>query len=583
MSAPLPRVLVVDDDDVYREVVRRHLRGADIDCTVDEADSLARARDCLEQSAYDCVVLDHRLGDGDAFDVLQFMAAQEIATPVVVLTQTHDVHTAVEAMKFGAHDFLTKELVTAELLGGVITRAMATRRLEAEAARQRDELERLSFFDTLSGLPNRNLFFDRLDQAIRGAGREDDAFALLMMDLDLFKSINDRHGHDAGDEVLREVGRRLAAVVRDSDTVARLGGDEFAAVLNGTRSVDGAIVVAEKIVQAVSRPIMAGDVVAKVGVSVGIAVYPGHGSDGPTLLKCADTAMYEAKHSNAHFAIYEPAAQAAAHRSNLIATDLRAGAFNGQLELHYQPKVSLADRGVLGVETLVRWRHPQLGLLAPAEFIPAAERSDTICDLTLGILDGALAQQGAWRRQGIALPLSVNLSARMLDRAELPELVADLTGRHGTPPGALSLEVTETAALANPDSAFAILIALSEAGHRISIDDFGAGYTSFRYLREIPVDEIKIDRLFVSDLGHGGRDASIVRSMLELGRGFGIEVVAEGIETLQTWHHLTHLGCAAGQGFYIARPTSAPGLLDWYAHWQDAGSRRAAGAARRAH
>lgn len=557
-------LLIVDDDDVDRERLRRLLQRLEINVSITEAGSIAEARAHLQRSEFDCALVDYRLGDATGTDLVRLIKSElGRPFPVIMVTGIGDERVAVEAMREGVYDYLSKAQLRPQQIKNAIEGSLRWVQLETELAETQERLMRLSMFDSLTGLPNRNLFFDRLEQALRASGRGGATFALLMMDLNLFKEVNDTLGHEAGDKVLAEFGHRLQQLSRKSDTYARLGGDEFAGLLMGTDSVAGAVAVAEKVGRALRAPVaIEGDLVA-VGVSIGIALFPAHGADARTLLANADQSMYEAKRSSKDYKVFTSRTSPGETNPFLVSSHLGEALDRKELFLHYQPKVSLQTGELVGVEALVRWQSHRFGLLAPSDFIPAAERSSLINPMTYAILDMALEQSRLWRDDGVELSMAVNLSARVLDDERLAERVVDALSSRGLKPETLMLEITETALMTSPTHARDALHALREAGVGISIDDFGTGYTSLKYLRDFPISEIKIDRLFISSLKCESRDASIVRSISALSDGFDVDLVAEGIESLECCPLLYELGCDFGQGFSIAYPMPADDLIAW--------------------
>jgi diguanylate cyclase len=347
--------------------------------------------------------------------------------------------------------------------------------------------------DPLTGLPNRELFADRVGQAIRTADRQLRPAALLLLDLDRFKDVNDTLGHHHGDQLLDEVATRLTGVLRQVDTVARLGGDEFAVLLPEV-DAEGAPAVAEKLRVALHQPFTLDGVGLDLDASIGIAVYPDHGGDAAELLQHADVAMYAAKQTHAGFIVYDPAVDQHSPRRLALLGGLRRALERDELVLHYQPKADLRSGQVLGVEALVRWQHPAHGLLGPGEFIPLAERTGLIHPLTRWVLDAALRQAGQWRRAGHHLSIAVNVSTRSLLDRDFPDQVADRLAAWQVPAGSLVLEVTESAVMADPALALDVLGRLHALGVGLALDDFGIGYSSMAYLKALPVDELKVDR-----------------------------------------------------------------------------------------
>ena len=419
-----------------------------------------------------------------------------------------------------------------------------------------------SLHDALTGLPNRTLLADRLGQALRADAREGTSTGLLLLDLDRFKQINDTFGHHHGDGVLIQVGPRLAAAVRDVDTVARLAGDEFVVLLPEVGSIADATGVAAKLRAALETPFHVEGIDLDVEVSVGVVLSGEHGQDATTLLKHADIAMYAAKTQNLGMCVYDPAVDGHSPAKLALLGDLRRALDRGELILHYQPQLSIST-GDVGAEALVRWQHPEHGLVFPDEFIPVAEHTGLIGRLTRHVLDTALAQARTWSDAGRPLPVSVNLSARNLLDQDLPGEVAALLSAHGVAPELLTLEVTESAIMTEPARAQKVLEQLSALGIRISIDDFGAGYTSLGQLKNLPVNELKIDRSFVMTMIQDPNNALIVQSVINLGHNLGFTLVAEGVETEQILTTLAGFGCDVAQGFHLSRPITAAAFDTW--------------------
>ncbi|MEM7564079.1 MAG: bifunctional diguanylate cyclase/phosphodiesterase, partial [Pseudomonadota bacterium] len=453
-----------------------------------------------------------------------------------------------------------------DILFGAVEHAIRSVAMERENENQRAELEYIGLHDHLTGLPNRKLFFDRLEQAMLLAERNASRFSVCSMDLNRFKQINDTLGHATGDAVIKESAERLKVTLRSSDTVARFGGDEFVALLDVPDNED-AVAVCDKLIDAIVKPIDVDDLQVGVGISIGISTYPKDGSTARELLKKADAAMYEAKRGSRGVVVYSEVHSADDQRSIAVATEISNIVDSDRLEMEYQPKIRLSDNRIIGAEALVRWRHPTLGLLPPVDFVPAVERTQKIKPMTLHIAELSIRQCASWREMGVEVPVAVNLSAKTLDSANLPAEIQYLLEKWSLPPEYLTLEVTETGALASHRVAADILYELSQQGIKISIDDFGSGYTSFRYLREFIVHELKIDRMFIDDLVKGKRDESIVRSMLELGKGFGVQVVAEGIEDQETLDKLKSLDCDCGQGYFFSHSMSANQFMLWASEW----------------
>jgi diguanylate cyclase (GGDEF)-like protein len=438
----------------------------------------------------------------------------------------------------------------------LIASASTRLRRQTEALRTSAERDRhQATHDALTGLPNWELLRDRLDQGLAAAGRSAGEVAMLLIDLDRFKEINDSLGHTYGDKLLCQVGPRLRSVLREGDTVARLGGDEFAVLLPLVSGVAEAERVAERLREALHRPFDVEGVVLDVEASIGIVVSPWHGTDTEALLRNADIAMYAAKEVKAGAVVFQPEEHVAVSSRLTVLGDLRrALEGTGELFLHYQPKYTLDGERIEGAEALLRWQHPTEGLIPPGDFIPAAEGTGIILRLTERVLDLALAQMRVWIDAGHPVPVAVNLSTRCLLDAGLPDLVQRLLTEHRVPAELLRLEVTESAVMGDSARCMEVLQRLHVLGVRLSIDDFGTGYSSMAHLRRLPVDELKIDRSFVLGMTTTQHDAVLVRTAIDLGHNLGLTVVAEGVEGAEHVTALRALGCDIAQGYHYARP-----------------------------
>ena len=437
-------------------------------------------------------------------------------------------------------------------LGLFRTVASASRRLRDEAART----EHQATHDALTGLGNRRL----LDRALAAAvAREGTRPALVLLDLDRFREVNDTLGHDRGDELVCQMADRLTRLVGPSDVVARIGGDDFAVLLADVDGVESAVVHAEVLRRALCAPVPMPGVDVVLGARGGVSVHGVDAEDGPTMLRHADVATEAAKLAHVGIRAYDPAQDEHSEQRLGLIADLSRALAEGELLLHYQPKCDLAGR-VLGVEALVRWQHPQRGLVPPMEFIPVAERTGLVHPLTEQVLDLALAQARAWADAGLVVPVAVNISTRSLLQPGFAEQVLTALGIHGVPAERLGLEITETTIMEDPETALEVLCRLAAAGVRLSIDDFGTGYSSLAYLKRLPVHELKIDRTFVAALTSSDRDRVIVDSTIALGNRLGLEVVAEGVEDVETLAELDRLGCRVAQGYLLGRPVPAAEL-----------------------
>ena len=447
--------------------------------------------------------------------------------------------------------------------------------LGGELKKLYQKLEHMAYTDSLTELPNRARFQESLDTQTRAAK----PFALLLIDLDRFKGVNDSFGHDVGDELLKQIGNRLKAVLRHSDVLvrmdsleisaiphdalARLGGDEFAAVLAGVDNTVSATCVALKLIKALEAPFDIKGHSLLMRMSLGIALYPEHGSDSMTMLQQADMAMYHAKQQQCGYAMADNARHGESLARATLERDLHDAIRTGGLELYYQPKINAHAASVCGVEALLRWRHSQQGDIPPDRFISIAEQAGLMNELTSWVLNRGLEQCAHWTQAGHALGVSINISAANLRDPLLVQEVAASLRRWNVPASALTLELTESAVMDDAEHALEVLTRLDAMGVGLSIDDFGTGYSSLSYLKRLPVDEIKIDRSFVMDMKTDNNDAIIVRSTIDLAHNMGLRVVAEGIENAETLEHLRTLGCDMAQGYYISRPVPYEAFVSW--------------------
>ena len=433
------------------------------------------------------------------------------------------------------------------------------------------QLRRLALHDALTGLPNRVLLYDRAEQAFALAKRTKSSVALLLMDLDGFKDINDAYGHHVGDILLQEVSIRLRKGLRESDTVARLGGDEFAVLLPET-AVAGAFAAAKTLRASLDAPLTIEGVHMPVGSSVGISLFPAHGDDPLTLLRRADIAMYAAKRDGTGVALYEEGSDLEGAARLGLASDLREALDRGELHLHYQPVIDLATRRVCMMEALARWNHPRLGLVAPLEFIALAERSGLMPQLSSWALKAALAKARGWQARGIAI--AVNMAVSDLSDPAFPDRVRAAVDEAGIAPALLHLEVTESGVMSEPERILTCLERLRDIGVQLAIDDFGTGSSSLAYLHRLPIQACKIDRSFIRRLTTEASSVAIVRATIELAHALDLRVIAEGVEDAETLEVLQGMGCDLAQGYFIAEPIADNATETWLADssWVSAGT-----------
>ena len=552
------RLLQVEDTHDDAVLIERTLASGGYDVfarRVDDADALRRE---LHESEWDVVIAGYTTPGFGGTTALAIVREQHPDLPFIFVSGTLGEDTAVAAMRTGAHDYIMKDNL--KRLAPAVEREL----LEASVRRERhlasQRVAYLAYHDSLTSLPNRALFLDRLQQAILHSHRDHKGLAVLLLDLDGFKEINDALGHHAGDQVLQEVGARLRNSLRASDTVARLGGDEFAVVLPST-DVNRAELAARKMLHDLEHPFVADSRRLIVSASIGIAGVPWHAATREEVMRKADAAMYLAKNGNTRYVVYNASRDQRANSRVGLASSMRQAIDDRQFVLDYQPIIQIHTGSIQGVESLVRWDHPELGRLLPDEFIRVAEHTGVINPLTAFIIDRALSE---WPPAGRPddCGLAINISPRSLHHGAFPAHIRALLEAHGAAPGSMTLEITENLVLSDPDGALRCLDELHEMGVRLALDDFGKGYSSLSYLRRLPIDEIKIDRSFIIGLAEG-EDDTLVRCMIELAHNLGLTVVGEGVESEAVLNQLAELNCDAAQGYFIMKPAPAGATVDW--------------------
>jgi diguanylate cyclase (GGDEF)-like protein len=552
------RLLQVEDREDDAALVERALSRAGYDVFARRVATAEALRHELHASEWDLVIADYTMPGFSGTKALAIVREQHPDLPFIFVSGTIGEDTAVAAMRTGAHDYIMKGNL--KRLAPAVERELreATVRRERHLANQR--VTYLAYHDSLTDLPNRALFLDRLQQAVLRSHRDDKGLAVLLLDLDGFKEINDAHGHHAGDQVLQEVATRLRGALRASDTVARLGGDEFAVLLPAT-DVNRAELAARKVLHDLQHPFVADNRPLLVSASIGIAAVPWHASTSEEVLQNADSAMYVAKTDKTGYVIYNPARDKRVSNRVSLASSMRQAIDGRQFDLEYQPIVHIASGSVLAIESLVRWNHPELGRLLPDDFIRVAEHTGLVNPLTAFVLERALTEWPAAARPD-ACGVAINVSPRSLHHAAFPGLIRDLLEVHRMPPSTLTLEITENLVMSDPDGSLRCLDELHDMGVRLVIDDFGKGYSSLSYLRRLPVHEIKIDRSFIIGMADG-EDDTLVRCMIELAHNLGLTVVAEGVENETVLAQLADLKCDAAQGYLIMKPASAVDTSHW--------------------
>jgi diguanylate cyclase (GGDEF)-like protein len=561
MGKPLNILLVEDSEDDAALVVMELRRGG-YEPVVERVDTFTAMNVALDRQGWDIIIADYSMPQFSGLAALALVQKRGLDLPFILMSGTVGEDLAVEAMRAGAHDYIMKS--NRQRLIVAIERELREAKTRQDRKQAEEMVKYMAYFDLLTALPNRTLLHNRLQQAITTSQRDNRPVALLLLDLDEFKEINDTLGHDRGDLLLQLVGKRLREALRESDTVARLGGDEFG-VLLPLSSPDHANTVAHKIMTALEPPFLIDDLPIAVEASIGIAIHPDHGDTAEALTQHADVAMYVAKSTKSGFAVYSPALDQHNPRRLALIGELRQAIEGNQLFLHYQPIVEFRSNLIIGIEALVRWQHPEHGFIPPDQFIGPAEQTGLIGPLTKFVLQEAATQCRMWREAGLSLRMSVNLSARNLQDPQFPDQVAEIINTCGIQPACLEFEITESAIMMNQASAIAILTRFKTMGIELAIDDFGTGYTSLGQLKKLPVQTIKIDKSFVLGMLAHDNDHAIVRSIIDLGHDLGLKVVAEGVENQAIWEQLAILGCDIAQGYHIGRPMLPGDLMKWSA------------------
>jgi len=544
-------VLLIEDNPGDARLIREMIaEDPDAPFELHCAERLSHGLDFLASRPAGLVLLDLSLPDSLGLETFAKVFAHSPAVPIIVLTGTDDATVALKAVQGGAQDYLVKGKLDRELL----VRSM---QYSIERKRYQVQIEHQANYDALTGLPNRTLLHDRLRQAVF-AQRRVRAIAVVFIDLDHFKFVNDSLGHSAGDELLKQMAERLRSMLRDGDTVARLGGDEFVLILNDQNNEEIVFRAMQRIVARVNEPMLVEGKELYVTCSAGISLHPQDGPDVDTLLKNADVAMYRAKEAGRNnFQFFTAEMNQLVNERLALEHSLRRAMERREFLLHYQQKVDLKSGAVVGAEALLRWQHQEWGLLRPARFIPVAEETGLIVQIGEWVVEEACRQTVAWQKQGLDPGVvSVNLSARQFRQQGLVRAVSRILGATGMDPSALEMELTESMVMHNAEAAIAILQGLKSLGVTLSVDDFGTGYSSLSYLKDLPIDTLKIDRSFVRDIRAGGDagEGVLAQAIISLGHALDLKVIAEGVETDDQVRFLAKHRCDEVQGFYYGEP-----------------------------
>lgn len=564
------KILLVDDDEddyIFTRDLLSEVEGKIYEVNWEK--SYDAALEAIRQKKHDIYLFDYRLGEHTGLELLQEAIKAGCKAPIILLTGQGDHDVDIAAMNAGAADYLYKGEITANLLDRSIRYAIRHKMAE-------DSILRMAYYDSLTGLPNRALFNDRLKQTLAHSERYNSTSAVMFIDLDNFKRINDTLEHRVGDLLLMGVAKRLSAYIRSSDTVARqspqaitntvarLGGDEFTILLTEIESMQNAAKVANRILNIVSQPFKLDNHEVYITASIGIALYPSDGTDTDSLLKNADTAMYHAKeHGKNNFQFYKHSMNASALERLTMENDMRRAIDREEFVLYYQPRVDIRSGKISGLEALVRWEHPQKGLVSPMEFIPLAEETGLIVPIGEWVLKAACRQNQEWQKAGLLhmpLTISVNISGHQFRQENLIKIIEKVLGDYELGPGCLEIEITESVVMKNADTTVSMMNELKNMGVRLSMDDFGTGYSSFSYLKRFPLDNIKVDRSFINDITEKNEDKAIVRAIIAMAHNLQLTVIAEGVETGQQLALLKEMGCDEMQGYLFSRPLTSDGI-----------------------
>ena len=570
MSTPL-QVLVVEDSAEDTELLLGELRRGGYDPMwerVQTADALSAVLDC---HSWDIVLADYSMPGFNGVAALRLVRDKGFDMPFLFVSGTIGEDTAVEDMKAGANDYIMKSHL--KRLLPAIERELREAKFRSAHKDIQGLIDHMTYIDPVTDLPNRNQFYDRIAEMIDDRSAHTESFAIVLIDVNRFKDINDSIGRHRGDLLLKQVGTRLRALLAAPHLVARLDGDKFVILLSSMAVPADISIIAQTVLNGFEAPFRVEGLTILLKTSLGIVFYPDHGTDPESLIGRAHVALSISKKSGRPVVCYEDGQDHSIFSRVSVLGELGDAIEQNHLTLDYQPKVEFSTRRVIGVEALVRWRHPLHGIISPDQFIIPAEQTGLIKPLTQWVLTTALFQAEWWRLAGYPLRMAVNLSARLLHDRELADQVADLLKAHHLPPSALILEITESAIVADPGRAKKTLGFLREIGVSLSLDDFGTGLSSLSYLKDFPIDEIKIDRSFTHACGTTRSGMAMVRAIIELGHSFGLNVVAEGVEEEEEWHKLATLGCDAAQGYYISHPLPPESVPHWLTEssWKTAG------------
>jgi diguanylate cyclase (GGDEF)-like protein len=549
------KLLIVDDDDVDRERLRRMLSKFDIETNISEASSVEDSMNFLSNNNYDCVIVDYRLGLNSGLTLLNSIRTTiDSHCAVIMVTGLGDEEVAAEAMRLGASDYLLKnQLQSPQLMHAIIS---SIHRAELDK-----KLHNMAHYDNLTGLASRPLLLENLQQIIINQNEA----AVAFLDLDNFKPVNDNYGHDTGDYVLVTIANRLKEIIRKSDTLARIGGDEFVLLLRDVSCKEECDGFLNRLIELVNTPIELAefDCQVQVSASIGVALVSNDSLDADTILRRADQTMYQAKNMGRNNIIFfDPEEERRQYAQRTMLQAAERGILRNEFVLHYQPQVDMVNNKLIGVEALIRWNHPTMGFLYPGDFSEILEHPSTGVLIGEWVIQEALRQHTLWQKNDLVI--SVNIApAHLLNKGFVQRLDQLLKSIPNINPNLLELEILETVSIHDINHAVEVVVACCELGVHIALDDFGTGYASLSYLKQLPLNTLKIDKSFVQNILSNQEDCSIIACVVALSKAFNYHLIAEGVESLEHVQALIDMGCLRGQGFFIAKPMAADKMTTW--------------------
>jgi diguanylate cyclase (GGDEF)-like protein len=555
------QALIIDDSPNDAELILRELKRHGYAPQAVRIDTPAALHQALDGKTWDIIIADYAMPRFSGLDALLIVQEKRPDIPFILVSGSIGEDMAVAAMKSGAHDYIMKDRMAR--LGPAVGQALDKAEIRRARRRAEETARYLAYFDPLTNLPNLIQFQERLEQAFDDTRRDDQPFTLMMLNINRFREVNEALGHDNGDVFLKLAAAQLLRQLRGADFAARFGADNFM-LLTYPCGREDALVRGRAIHKAFEQPLTVAGFPLEMGVRIGIALAPEHGDNSRQLLQRADVALGLSRHDGVPLSVYDPLRDPSSPKRLRLTGELRMAIANRQLVLHYQPKVSLHDGTVSGVEALARWEHPELGRVPPDEFIPLAEKSGLINLLTQSVLDTAMQEAWRWHALDWRVPVAVNLSARNMLDPEIVHKIKSLLEGRAMEAEMLEIEITESALMEDPVRALDILTALNDMGIKLYIDDFGTGYSSLAYLKKLPVTAVKIDKSFVLDMASNDDSVTIVRSTIDLAHNLGLKVVAEGVENAMLLDRLREFGCDEAQGYHIGRPVPSAELCEWF-------------------